>query len=111
MEWILDRVRALRILSLMILDAVVVNASVLLSLLLRFELSLTNLAESNFVDHYLVLALPYTALSLVFFAMLRLYRSLWRFAGIDELRNIVVAVFLSNAALWALCRVTGLSLP
>ena len=83
MKWMLDRVRALRILSLMILDAVVINTSVLLSLLLRFELSLTNLAESEFVGRYFTLAVPYTVLSPVLFALLRLYRSLWQFAGID----------------------------
>ena len=111
MKWMLDRVRALRILSLMILDAVVINTSVLLSLLLRFELSLTNLAESEFVGRYFTLAVPYTVLSLVLFALLRLYRSLWQFAGIDELRNIAVAVFLSNTGLWVLCRWTGTVLP
>ena len=111
MKWMLDRVRALRILSLMILDAVVINTSVLLSLLLRFELSLTNLAESVFVGRYFTLAVPYTVLSLVLFALLRFYRSLWQFAGSDELRNIAVAVFLSNTGLWALCRWTGTVLP
>ena len=111
MKLIQDRVRALRVTSLMVLDVVVINASVLFSLLLRFELSLTELELSGFVEAYTKIALSYTAVSLLFFMLLRLYRSLWRFAGIDELRNIAVAVLFSNIGLWALCRLTGIYLP
>ena len=111
MKLIQDRVRALRVISLMVLDVVVINASVLFSLLLRFELSLTELELSGFVEAYAKIALSYTAVSLLFFMLLRLYRSLWRFAGIDELRNIAVAVLFSNIGLWALCRLTGIYLP
>ena len=111
MKLIQDRVRALRVTSLMVLDVVVINASILFSLLLRFELSLTELELSGFVEAYAKIALSYTAVSLLFFMLLRLYRSLWRFAGIDELRNIAVAVLFSNIGLWALCRLTGIYLP
>ncbi len=108
---ILGRVRSLRILSLLTVDIVLINVSVLLALFLRFELSFSKLEESAFVDAYLKIAIPYTLIALVIFAFWRLYRSLWEFASMDELRNIVLAVFFSSVALVLLCMVADVYLP
>lgn len=111
MKLIYDKVRSLRVLSLLIVDIVLINVSVLFSLWLRYEFSFTNLEESGFINNYLKIAIPYTAVTLVIFALLHLYRSLWRFASIDEARNIIVAVICSNVILWILTKVMDAYLP
>ena len=108
---ILDKVRSLRVLSLLVIDIVLINISILFSLFLRFEFSITRLEESAFVEQYMGIAIPYTIVTLLIFAFWRLYRSLWEFASIDELRNIALAVFFSNAFLVLLCMATDRYLP
>ncbi len=106
-----DKVQFLRIATLVTIDVVLINASVLFALLLRYEFSFVTLEESMFVQQYLKIALPHTAVTLILFTVWRLYRSLWEFAGADELRNIALAVLSSNLALTLLCKVTGIYLP
>ncbi len=108
---IMDKVRALRVLSLVVIDAVLINLSVLLSLLLRFEFELSVLSDSNFVQNYLSIALVYTLVSLILFSLFRLYSSLWQFASIDELRNVCVAVFISAISLKVVSFLSGINLP
>lgn len=85
----IDRVLGLRIVTLMLLDLFAVNLSALGALLLRFELSIGALAESGFVQAYLKTAPLYSAAAIILFALCRLYRSLWQYASIDELRYII----------------------
>ena len=108
---ILDRVRSLRVASLLVFDIILINFSVLASLLLRFEFSIANLEESTFVEQYFSIALIYTVVSLVIFAIFRLYRSLWEYASIDELRNIALAVFFSNVFLVLISKCMDVYLP
>ena len=91
-----DKVKSLRIATLILIDILLINLSVLSCLLLRFEFSFSSLSDSTFVDQYLIISIPYTLVTLVIFACLHLYRSLWEYASIDELRNIIIAVILSN---------------
>ena len=74
----LDWVRLSRVLALIILDTVLVNAAALGALFIRFEFSFEALAESGFVDAYFHIAPYYMILSIGIFALLRLYSSLWR---------------------------------
>ena len=106
-----DKVKSLRIATLILIDILLINLSVLSCLLLRFEFSFSALSDSTFVDQYLIISIPYTLVTLVIFACLHLYRSLWEYASIDELRNIIVAVILSNIAFLALCPIFGTSFP
>ena len=106
-----DKVRLGRILSLLFLDALLLNASALFALLIRFEFSIEKLDQSGFVEGFLRIAPLYTLVSLALFTLLRLYRSLWEFAGIDELRNIIAAVLLSSLSLWGLSQLPGSTLP
>ena len=107
----LDWVRFSRVLALVVLDVVIIHAAALGALLIRFEFSIEALMESGFVDAYLQIAPYYTAVSVAIFAALRLYRSLWQFAGIDEARNLAVAAVLSAAAGVVLSRALGVYLP
>lgn len=111
MKVIYDKVRSLRILSLVVVDAVFANAAVLLSLFIRFEFSVQNLVDAGFAENYLTIAPVYTLVTVGIFALLRLYRSLWAYASIDELRNICAAVMLSSIALWVIRFVLNTPLP
>ena len=111
MKVIYDKVRWLRILSLVVVDAVFANAAVLISLFIRFEFSVPNLVEAGFAQNYLSIAPVYTLVTVGIFALFRLYRSLWAYASIDELRNICGAALFSSAALWVLRIVLDAPIP
>lgn len=111
MKFFIDKVRSFRVISLITIDAIIINFSVLFSLLIRFEFSLDNLIESGFTGSYRKTALIYTVITVLIFSVFRLYRSLWEFAGIDEIRNVAFAVALSNGVLMLLPGIFGSHLP
>ena len=106
-----DRVKQNRIMTLILVDIVILNAVVFSSLLVRYEFRMQLLAESSFIQNYLKLAPIYTAVSLMFFAGLRLYRSLWEYASVDELRYVVLSAAASAVFLWGMSRFTDYYLP
>ena len=106
-----DRVRLSRVLTLLLLDCILINAVALAALYTRFEFSIPALAESGFAETYLRLAPFYTAAALIIFSLLRLYRSLWEYASIGELRNLMLAGILASGALMGICAVSGQYLP
>ena len=106
-----DRVKQNRIMTLILMDIVILNAVVFSSLLVRYEFRMQLLAESGFIHSYLKLAPIYTIVSLLFFAGLRLYRSLWEYASVDELRYIVLSAAASAIFLWGMSRFTDYYLP
>ena len=93
-----DKVLGIRIIVLVCIDILVINCAALGALLTRFEFNFATLQESQFVQAYLSVAPYYTVAAIVIFTLLRLYRSLWEFAGIDELLHIAGASALSAAA-------------
>jgi FlaA1/EpsC-like NDP-sugar epimerase len=107
----MDKVRTLRVLSLVVIDAILINLSVVLSLLLRFEFELNPLSVSGFVQNYFSIAIVYTVVSLLLFSLFRLYSSLWQFASIDELRNVCLAALTSVVSLEAISVLTQNLLP
>lgn len=94
-----DAVRWSRISALVLVDILLINGAILSSLLTRFEFSIAALAESGFVEAYFSIAIPYTAASVILFALFRLYRSLWAYASVEELIFILLAVLTSDALL------------
>ncbi len=54
---------------------------------------------------------PLAAAGIVIFALLHLYRSLWQFASITELRNIIAASVLASVANFVICEVSGNGMP
>ena len=81
---------------LIIYDIFAVVASSILALLLRYELIYKDI-EQRFLDS-IYSFIPVTILiMLVVFSVLKLYSSLWAFAGINELQNIVAACGVTAA--------------
>ena len=106
-----DRALEKRVLTLILLDYLAVNLSALGALLVRFELSIGSLAESGFVEAYLKIAPIYSAAAILLFTLCRLYRSLWQYASIDELRYITVAAVLATVLEIAVSALMGVYLP
>ena len=100
-----------RVLTLVLLDLFAVNLSALSALLVRFEFSVRALAESGFAAAYLDIAPPYSAAAVALFALLHLYRSLWKYASIDELRYVIYAAAAATLAGVAICCLTDTYLP
>ena len=107
----MDRVLGARVFTLLLLDLFAVNLSALGALLLRFELSISALEESGFVQAYLKTAPIYSAAAIALFALCHLYRSLWQYASIDELRYIIFAAVAATAAQMAVSHLMGIYLP
>lgn len=90
--------RTLRLLAHLIVDALILSGSLLLALALRFDGMVPPLIWNNAWN-----VLPYYVVgSLFVFRLAGLYRGLWRYASVEELGRIGVAVVSSAAWLTAL---------
>ena len=92
----------MRRILLILTDAVLVNVTVLIAFLVRFDGSLRPEVNGVYVQQYLFIAPWLTGLSLVIFERFGLYRTLWRYAGVRELLGISGAMTLRSVAFWLL---------
>ena len=83
--------KAVRVMALAVMDIVMINLAAFLALLLRFEFSVAAAAESGFLANILKYWWINTLGTMAVFAYLKLYKSVWQFAGVDELIRIVIA--------------------
>ncbi len=90
----IDFVKASRIAMLVICDIALVNAASFLALWVRFEFSIQDMLASGFLPSIICNALPYTAVAVAVLAAMRLYVSLWEYAGFDEFVRICIACIL-----------------
>ncbi len=95
--------KIIRIISLVIIDAVILNLSLCLALLIKFD---TAVPQQYFV-YILSNALAVTALQLVIFYLFGLYRSLWEYASIEEMMQIIMATAAASALGFAAGLITG----
>lgn len=75
---------------LITMDIIIVNASVLLALLMRFEVTIESIPE-EYIYKYEQFMIPLTLITLLVFWFCRIYHSLWEYASITELYKIVEA--------------------
>jgi FlaA1/EpsC-like NDP-sugar epimerase len=84
----------IRILLLVIYDILAIGLSEFFALWTRFEFSFP-----QDLVHYFDTALQYSAINitvtLIIFAMMRLYNSLWQYASVQELFNVLIACLLA----------------
>ena len=102
-----DMQKTIRQTILIVIDAISVILALYGSLVLRFN----GLIEKQYLHHANALVIIVVALSLIIFSLNRLYHSLWQFASVIELKNILIATLLSSFVNIALFEVTGNKLP
>ncbi|MBZ2175128.1 polysaccharide biosynthesis protein [Schnuerera sp. xch1] len=82
-----------KVILLLIFDVVLINLSYLLALYLRFERNI----ELRYLETYISNAILLTMIKLAVFHYFKLYKSIWKYASIDELINITAACIVANA--------------
>lgn len=78
---------------LFFLDIILINLSYLLALYLRFDGNI----EIKYLTVYMDNTLMLTVIKLIAFYYFKLYRSVWRYASVGELINIIAACIMANA--------------
>lgn len=79
---------------LVILDIVFINASSFMALWVRFNMHV-DWIDGRYIESVKSVALINTIITVLIFALLRLYSSLWRFASVKELVYVTEACVLS----------------
>ena len=104
------KIPANRIIALMLMDIMAVLVSSFGALFLRFEFSFREIPR-EFLDHY-ARVIPFTVgLTVLFFVVWKLYKSVWRYASATELINIIFAVSCAALGQIILCRITDWKMP
>lgn len=85
-----DKELVVRQILLMILDAAAAVASAVMALLLRFNLSFLEI-QKPYLENVWQTLVPNILTVIVVFWFFRLYHSVWRYAGMYELQQIVMA--------------------
>ena len=84
-------VKRVRVLVLVALDFFIINFSYIAAFLIRFDFDVNSAAFNQWFDSYADHFLPISAITLLVFAGFRLYTSMWRYAGVEELVKIALA--------------------
>ncbi len=87
--------RSIRTISLLVVDAVLINLAIYVTLLLRFD---ANIPASTFIN-FLELIPLFTFVNLFFLAGMKLYSRIWEYASIGEMLAIMRAVTYSTAVI------------
>lgn len=99
-----------RVIALVLLDVMSIVVSAFAPLYLRFDFSFWDIYPRYLVafEHILI---PVILLTLLIFFAWRLYKSVWRYAGANELINIIFASACAAVALNVYCYVTDQKMP
>lgn len=99
-----------RIVALVLMDIMSIVVSSFLAIYIRFEFSFREIYPIV-LEGYEHIILYTIAITLLFFALWRLYRSVWRYASATELINIVFASSCAALGQFIFCYVTGWTMP
>ena len=91
-------------------DVVAINLSYLFALWFRFDCRVSQI-PSHFLEGWLDSALWFTAATILIFMLMRLYSSLWQFAGSNELVRCMLACVLSLVANIIITRIVLIPSP
>jgi len=82
-------------LGLFVYDIFVVNAAFFLALMLRFDFRYSEI-PTYYLEPYMKFAPIYTVLCIGVFWVMKLYKSIWRFASYSELIRVVMATMITG---------------
>ena len=103
--------RVMRVIMLMLVDAVLASIIQVFALLLRFEFHFNILTSSVHFSNILFFMPVYLVLLLLVFHLIGLYSSLWEYAGIDEAARIIFASMIVSALQFVLMLLLKRSIP
>lgn len=100
----------IKTLSLFILDFVLINASIILAYLLRFDGKFSNIRidHLNAIPKLIIIS---SIVKLATFMAFKLYNSLWKYAGAYELSRIILASLVSNSFMMGFVFLTRTPIP
>lgn len=99
-----------RILALILMDILSIIAASFFAVYMRFDFSFAEIPAVYFKRFECIL-LPTIVLTLIFFALWKLYKSVWRYASANELINIVFATACASAAQTIYCYIFDQKMP
>ncbi|MDR2457198.1 MAG: polysaccharide biosynthesis protein [Clostridiales Family XIII bacterium] len=86
-----------RIIALILVDAVIFNISYVLSYLIRFEFKMSSPTFLNYFSEYLKYFWLLTTIKVIVFFFFKMYRILWKYAGVSDLLRVAFATVTANA--------------
>lgn len=104
------KIPANRIVILVILDVMSIIAASFAALYIRFDFSFANIDKQYMLQLEHIL-LPNILVTLLFYTIWKLYRSVWRYASANELINIVFATTCTSAAQVVYCYALNQKMP
>lgn len=99
-----------RILALVLLDIMAIVVAAFAALYIRFDFSFRGI-DRVYLERFEHIIIPTILLTLLFFALWKLYKSVWRYASANELINIVLATSCASVAQFIYCSLTAYSMP
>lgn len=109
---ILKVLRRFRVILLILLDALLVNISIFIGLFLRFSLDESYLRiPAADLHRYTSSALGITIIFIVVFYLFKMYSSLWRYASVNELISIFLAVTVATVLSYGYGLLLGIKTP
>ncbi|MBE5851374.1 MAG: polysaccharide biosynthesis protein [Lachnospiraceae bacterium] len=99
-----------RIIALVVMDIVSVLIASFFALYMRFDFSFSEI-PLEYYKRFVNILLPNIVISLVFFVIWKLYKSVWRYASANELVNIVAATFCVALAQLIYCYTFEQNMP
>ncbi len=101
---------ASRIVALILMDIMSIIAASFLAIYIRFDFSFS-VIDRQYLEIYENIILYNILFTLIFFALWKLYRSVWRYASATELLNIVFATSCAALAQMLFCYATKQYMP
>lgn len=91
----------------MFLDIILINLAYILALYLRFDGRIPQFFMESYIDNAIAISL----IKIVVFYFFKLYKSIWKFASIDEMIEIILASIVANAIVIAYMTLVQAKLP
>ena len=99
-----------RIIALILLDIMSIVVASFAALYIRFDFSFEGIPQEYLIKFENIIVYN-IILTLVFFALWKLYKSVWRYASATELLNIVFATTCASIAQMILCHILNQKMP
>ncbi len=108
--WKFSKIPLNRIIALVLMDIMCIVVTSFGALYIRYEFSFKSI-DPVFLQSYENIMVPNILMTLSFFALWKLYKSVWRYASANELINIIMAAACTSMAQLIFCTVTGNRMP